>query len=132
MLVEVDEAETCADDALDVHVSVAATVVPLADGAALVAADEAGELVDVAELDVAAAELVAAAEADDAGDANADAEGLLTGDPNAAAEPLAPGVAPVGPQATAMKRAAMAVDAMTILLMTRCRAHHVPPVVARS
>lgn len=135
MLVEVDEVETCADDALELHESALAALVPADDdGAALVAAEPAGELVDVAALDEAraepladgTAELEASADDDARADELANAEELATGDPNAAAEPLAPGVAPDGPHATERNRAAMAVEAMTVLFMGRRRAHHVP------
>ncbi|HYK98406.1 MAG TPA: hypothetical protein VEU77_08430 [Candidatus Acidoferrales bacterium] len=125
---EADEAEACDDDALDVHVPADALVVPLdvAAGVALAADDAAGELVEVAALDVAAAdavaetaaELVASADADGAAleVAIADADGLTADDPNAAGEPLAPGVVPVGPHAIKRKRAALAVVTMSDLM----------------
>jgi hypothetical protein len=141
---EVDEAETCADDALDVHVPAVALVAPDAagDAAADAPAEAAGELVDVpvlgaalvaelaTALDVAAADGLetAAAEPEACADgdadvvfANADADGLTADDPNAAGEPLAPGVVPAGPHATERKRAAMAAVAMTLVLMKASR-----------
>jgi len=125
---EAEEAEACDADALDVHVPADALVVPLdvAAGVALAADDAAGELVEVAALDVAAAdalaetaaELVASADADGAAleVANADADGLTADDPNAAGEPLTPGVVPVGPHAIKRKRAALAVVTMSDLM----------------
>lgn len=124
--------------ALVVPLDVAAGVALAADDAP---ADAAGELVDAPTLEVGAAEvaaevpaeLVAPAEDDGCADevASADADGLTADDPNAAGEPLAPGVAPDGPHAIARKRAAEAVVAMTVFLMTRCGANDVPPVPAR-
>ena len=134
MATEVDDVETCEDDALDVQVPAVALLVPLEVGAALAADEAAGELVEVAEVDVAelapaldvaaadalaftAAEPLARADGDaDVEFANADADGLTADDPNAAGEPLAPGVVPVGPHAIERKRAATAVVAMTVLM----------------
>ena len=141
MATEVDDVETCDDDALEVQVPAVALVVPLEVGAALAADEAAGELVDVAELgaaldallapalDVAAAdaladtaaELVASADGDAEVFANADADGLTADDPNAAGEPLAPGVVPVGPHAIERNRAVAAVVAMTLILMAVAR-----------
>ena len=138
MATEVDDVETCDDDALEVQVPADVIVVALEVGAALAADDAAGEPVAVAELGAAldaalavaaadalaftAAELLARADGDaEVVFANADADGLTADDPNAAGEPLAPGVVPAGPHAIERKRAATAVVAMTLVLMSASR-----------
>jgi hypothetical protein len=128
-----------------VHVPAVALVVALEVGAALAADEATGELVEVAEVDVAelgaaldvaaadalaftAAEPLARADGDaEVEFAKADADGLTADDPNAAGEPLPPGVVPDGPHAMERKRAATAVEAMTLIPMGRRDANDVPP-----